>query len=269
VVLTDLRMPGVGGLALASAFRAERPDVPVVLMSGYAPESTGAATSPHQDPLLAKPFTADELLAVLGDVLRQVGPQPAPAGPLTDAEEVTIGALAYAYTLDAQDRIASMDATWTDFAASNGAPTLPESVVGTKLWQHIADPTTRHLYQLLFREAREHTRELRVPFRCDAPALVREMELAITPTAEHGLLMTVRVLRQRPRAYVPFLDPSVPRTEAFVRMCGWCKRVHLEGRWYELEEAMQVSRLLCEAPMPGVTHGICAACEEAVFTVLE
>jgi hypothetical protein len=52
-------------------------------------------------------------------------------------------------------------------------------------------------------------------------------------------------------------------------MCGWCKRVHLEERWCELEEAMQISGLLCEAPLPGISHGMCAACEAAVLAALE
>jgi CheY-like chemotaxis protein len=38
VLLTDLRMPRMDGAALIRRLRAERPDLPIVVMSGNAPE---------------------------------------------------------------------------------------------------------------------------------------------------------------------------------------------------------------------------------------
>lgn len=61
VVLTDVRMPELDGRELAARLRAERPSLPVVLMSGYASEEAAAAGLPF----VAKPFaTADLLRAV-------------------------------------------------------------------------------------------------------------------------------------------------------------------------------------------------------------
>jgi signal transduction histidine kinase/CheY-like chemotaxis protein len=62
-LLTDLIMPGVPGTELARRLRAERPDLRVVFMSGYAEplrEGTDAGI-----PLLFKPFTKAALLATV------------------------------------------------------------------------------------------------------------------------------------------------------------------------------------------------------------
>lgn len=66
VLLTDVRMPRGNGADLATAIRAKRPDLRVVLMSGYAPdpalrERMGVL---HAE-FLQKPFAASELVALL------------------------------------------------------------------------------------------------------------------------------------------------------------------------------------------------------------
>ncbi len=65
LVLTDVRMPGLDGRELARRLRAERPSLPVVLMSGYPSESATAADLRF----LAKPFTAGALLHTVRDAL--------------------------------------------------------------------------------------------------------------------------------------------------------------------------------------------------------
>ena len=81
VLLTDLVMPGRNGRELASVLRAMRPDVAVVMMSGYASDVLpgGKDYSPDER-LLHKPFTRAQLSATLRDVLaarREGGPRPA------------------------------------------------------------------------------------------------------------------------------------------------------------------------------------------------
>lgn len=80
-VVTDLRMPEMGGRELAARLRAERPGLPVVLMSGYA-DRLGVGGAPSAETLeefVDKPFTADVLLAALDRMLATAD------GPITGA----------------------------------------------------------------------------------------------------------------------------------------------------------------------------------------
>jgi len=66
LLLTDFAMPQMNGLELAERVRADRPDLPVLLATGFAELGDSAAP---QFPRLAKPFTQEELgRAVAGAV---------------------------------------------------------------------------------------------------------------------------------------------------------------------------------------------------------
>jgi two-component system, OmpR family, response regulator len=67
VVVTDLGMPGMTGLALAQELKRRRP-VPVVLLTGWADELDSEAT-PHIDVLMAKPITRERLLSGLAQAV--------------------------------------------------------------------------------------------------------------------------------------------------------------------------------------------------------
>jgi CheY-like chemotaxis protein len=65
-VVTDVRMPGMSGPELAEQLRLERPQLPVVYMSGYAGE-------PAFTKLVKKPFTSLlELVTAVQSVLAAV-----------------------------------------------------------------------------------------------------------------------------------------------------------------------------------------------------
>jgi DNA-binding NtrC family response regulator len=66
LVVTDLTMPGMDGVALGTAIRALSHDVPMILITGY-----GAVRGPSQlfAGALAKPFTVDHLGAVVRQLL--------------------------------------------------------------------------------------------------------------------------------------------------------------------------------------------------------
>ncbi len=71
ILLTDMVLPGMNGLELIREFRAVRPHVPVLRMSGY-PERFGAHLS-DGSPHLQKPFTAEELLNRVRTMLDEAG----------------------------------------------------------------------------------------------------------------------------------------------------------------------------------------------------
>jgi len=69
VVVTDLSMPGMSGFELATELQKLRPDIPILMTSGYVrPEDREAARQQGVRDLLLKPYTAAEL----GEALAQV-----------------------------------------------------------------------------------------------------------------------------------------------------------------------------------------------------
>ena len=66
LVLTDFAMPVMTGVQLADAVKANWPDLPVLLVTGYA--ETPAKAADHL-PRLAKPFREDQLVRAIDDVM--------------------------------------------------------------------------------------------------------------------------------------------------------------------------------------------------------
>lgn len=60
LVLSDIRMPNLDGFQLSAEVRRRFPDVPILLMTGYAGKETPDYA--RHDAIIAKPFTADRLL---------------------------------------------------------------------------------------------------------------------------------------------------------------------------------------------------------------
>jgi DNA-binding NtrC family response regulator len=71
VVVSDEVMPGLTGTELARVLRHRRPDLPVVLMSGYSGATlTHGALATGVGELLTKPLQSREMAAALARVLR-------------------------------------------------------------------------------------------------------------------------------------------------------------------------------------------------------
>ncbi|MCZ6783484.1 MAG: ATP-binding protein, partial [Proteobacteria bacterium] len=67
LLLTDVMMPGVGGIELAAQLRQARPGLRVLFISGYAQDGIGEGALDERTRLLQKPFTSrDLLMAVRG-----------------------------------------------------------------------------------------------------------------------------------------------------------------------------------------------------------
>ena len=74
LLLTDIVMPIMDGISLALKVRATKPDVPIILMTGYANESQRAHNlSVLIEELLTKPFNKDELVAAVNKALGIAG----------------------------------------------------------------------------------------------------------------------------------------------------------------------------------------------------
>ena len=70
LLITDLVMPGLSGLELARRVRGECPGLPVLFMSGYSEYEGAPGEDLIDGNLLPKPFTAEALLAKVGEALK-------------------------------------------------------------------------------------------------------------------------------------------------------------------------------------------------------
>lgn len=70
VVVLDLMMPRMDGVATYEALRARSADLPVLITSGYHPSTLGFLSTDRRARFLPKPFSPSEVLASLEDLLR-------------------------------------------------------------------------------------------------------------------------------------------------------------------------------------------------------
>jgi CheY-like chemotaxis protein len=68
VVFSDVVMPGMGGLKLAEMLGRERPQLPVVLATGYSQEIAEAGSGGR--PVILKPYRLATLSEALSTALR-------------------------------------------------------------------------------------------------------------------------------------------------------------------------------------------------------
>jgi CheY-like chemotaxis protein len=79
LVLTDLAMPGMSGWQVAQAVKAIRPEVPVVLVTGWGVELPAEQLrASGVDRVMTKPFRLDEVHAVVGEFLGRASPPVTP-----------------------------------------------------------------------------------------------------------------------------------------------------------------------------------------------
>lgn len=72
LILTDLRMPGIDGLALLRHARRLLPGIPVVIMTAYASDAAAReAREAGAAAFLTKPFAARDLLLTIQEVMGQ------------------------------------------------------------------------------------------------------------------------------------------------------------------------------------------------------
>lgn len=173
------------------------------------------------------------------------------------------------YTIDAADRIVYVSDGWEPFALENGGPELSsEKVVGRPLWDFITGFAVRDLYRLILKRVRSGV-PVAFEIRCDAPRCRRLLGIRAEPLEGGHVQFRTEVLRVEPRAPVTLLDADIPRGVEVVRICSWCKKVHVPpDSWIEVEEAVERLRLFERHDVPQLSHGICRSCVDRVAASL-
>src|SRR3954468_5126079 len=166
------------------------------------------------------------------------------------------------YRIDWQDRIVSVNDAWTWLPIENEAP-APRAprLLHPSIWDFVSDTSTIHLYRDLLARTRGG-QAVTFPFRCDGPRVRRfqQMEMKIAPVGT-ALEFTTTVVRQEQRPAEMILDRRVPRAAPSVRVCSWCKRIEVNGRWAEIEDAL-TELAIFNRHVPDLAHGMCEDCSE-------
>lgn len=170
--------------------------------------------------------------------------------------------LTYVYRITSDDVIEFVNDAWLRFAEENAAPTLSQQVIGTSLWKHVSGQQVVTLSRELLTRVRQSGREVTIPFRCDSPALRRYMRMKFVPLGNSKVEFHSWIEREEPiREPIRLLDASAMRDPAkLLRMCAWCKKIHVAGSWFEIEDAIGQLRLFDKLTIPVISHGMCDGC---------
>lgn len=180
--------------------------------------------------------------------------------------------LVLVYDVDQYDDLNYFDGPWNLFAAENGAPELlMDSLLGNQLWKHITGMETRHIYQSLMGKAREKRCKMEFSYRCDAPDTLRVLKLEISSENGQEVRFRSTLLHESLRTIAyPFLPPDpYAKSALFHSVCSVCKKLLQEGKWVELETAVEDLRLLHEASNYALSHTLCPHCAHALHYLME
>jgi hypothetical protein len=171
---------------------------------------------------------------------------------------------ALSYTIDADDTIVSVDEGFLSFASQN-LWTGAETSIGRPLWDFVSGPAVQWAQRSLLSRVRDTDRPIRLPFRCDAPALRREMTITIHPNGPDGTVtFSTHVDWETIRPAQALIDPRRSPRSGWVEMCAWCDRFRANGRWCEVEATTRTLEATAEGVLPRITQGLCSACTETL-----
>jgi hypothetical protein len=199
-----------------------------------------------------------------------------PGGPHPDANRVhSVGAGSttvvelITYDVDATDVIRAVGGSWAEHALANGGDRLVHGVVGRRLWDFIGGATTQHMYQNLVGKVRESGEPITFPFRCDSPALRRDMRMHLLPLSDGWVRFESLTVQTRawPTALLARQPASKP--DGVIRICSWCKKGKLRDEWVEPEVVVEELGMFIGDRERLISHAICPPCAHALEAALQ
>lgn len=167
------------------------------------------------------------------------------------------------YIIDKLDRIISVSDNWLLFAQNNqaGESCHPDNIVNKSIWDFIDGFETKKFFEIILKKIRAENKDVKLPFRCDAPEKRRYLELIITPIKQKSIQFTSNIIYEEMRDNVEMLELGIPRSNEFIKMCSMCKKVELqEDTWVEVESAVVSLKLFEKNKLPQISHGLCTEC---------
>ncbi len=71
LVITDLVMPNISGVAIISMVKKKSPETPVIAITGWGEHPEALATEAHADLVLEKPIELDRMDSFINDLLNK------------------------------------------------------------------------------------------------------------------------------------------------------------------------------------------------------
>ena len=166
------------------------------------------------------------------------------------------------YRINARDEIIAVNDDWCRYASDHGWEGISaELVLLRPIYNYITDSTTSRLYQYLFKRVRSGS-TARYQFNCESDSHQRVMEMTVMPFGNRGEVeMKARMLsKQEHSLHRADLAEKKKQEAEFLRACGWCYRIDMEGYWLNVEDALAELGVFEFSRLPKLTHGICKDC---------
>lgn len=167
-----------------------------------------------------------------------------------------MGAEHVQYIVNSGFKIIDANDAWRSFYAENGDDKSPTAFVGENLFHHIASADVQDIYLRIFNYVRSTQRAVHFPFQCNSPALMREMQMSITPLYTDGFVLECELLRATP---LPDGLPQEP-LPGVIKICSWCNRILVGAHWLQIPDAIQAHHIFSRMSSPAIQHGICPEC---------
>ena len=69
LIITDLIMPNISGVAVTSIIKKKNPDIPVIAITGYGEQPEALAREARADVVIEKPFKLNKLIKTIQKLL--------------------------------------------------------------------------------------------------------------------------------------------------------------------------------------------------------
>lgn len=178
----------------------------------------------------------------------------------------------YSYTLDHDDRLASVCQGWNSFADDNGAAKkiMQPHILNRRIWDFIADGETEYIYSELIARVRNDDIVAKVNIRCDSSVERRFLEIEITNLYDGFVQFDSTVTRVERRGRARLLESDREYSDELLRVCSYCKKIDVGNEdWQEVEIAVNLLSLFDKDPLPRITHGVCPSCYTALMAQLD
>jgi hypothetical protein len=176
----------------------------------------------------------------------------------------------FVHRIDVHGRLTHVNASWLEFAAENGWPVTADDVLGRPIMDSVADPQTHYLYGLLMTRLRHGRGPFSFTYRCDAPDCRRLLRMRMI--ADHHareIEFQNEILSIERRTPQPLLERGRGGAGQVLEICSFCKRIALDNRWLEVEEAVLKRRLFDCEPLPTTRNRVCPDCAGKVSRIAD